>query len=115
MDAWPRIREQSGTAIVCMALGFRKLWESHREVVFLNALSAIAEIGELMQLTGQKRKWIREGGNIALQNGASAPHSVNAAYQAMGDACNVALSHLETPFGEGLPPQRFKFSEFERP
>ena len=114
MDAWPRLRQQTGPALVCMALALRKLWESYREFVFLNALSGVAQIGEVMQLTGQQRRWIREARDIAMQNGASAPGDVGAAYEALSDGCRAALGLVETPFGEGLPPRRFEFSEFER-
>ena len=110
MDAWPRIAEQSGAALVCMALALRKLWESSREFVFLNAMAAVAEVGHSLRLKGSQRKWIDEAGDIAFKNGASSPRDMDAAYQAMTDACRAAWGRIEVPFPDSLPPRRFKFN-----
>lgn len=72
-EAWARpYVEQQSTALVCMTLALRKLWEGSREFVFLNALAGLAEIGIRWPLDAEGRRHIQEIGDIAFKNGAAA-------------------------------------------
>ena len=110
MDAWSRpYVEQQATALGCLALAVRKLWELSGDPVFLTALAALAEITAGWPLDADARKRFKEIEDLAARNGEPAPRNLESAGRAIADACRAAWGRIECPFPDGLPPRRFRF------
>jgi hypothetical protein len=110
MDAWGDPREdQLTTAVSCLALALRKLWESSRSFDFLNGLAGAADIGLRLDDTEHYRKRIREAEEIAFNNGAAQPRDLADAIANLAEACGAALARIESPFPLNMPAQRFRF------
>lgn len=110
MDAWARLyADQQTITVGCFTLALRRLWESSREFVFVNALASLAEICSAWPLDAEGRRRMQEAGNIAIANGAAPPRDMVSATRALAEACRSAWGRLEYPFPDGLPPRRFRF------
>lgn len=114
MDAWSYIPDQAAAGAVCMSIALRKMYESFRMHVFLDALSCVVEIGHHLDLAPSQRRVIRESADAAFRYGGSAPDSLTSAAANLAVGCRAALERIEKPFPPNLPPRRFRFDELVR-
>jgi SIR2-like domain len=110
MDAWSRpYVDQQMTALGCLALAMKKLWELSGDRVFVKGLAGMAEVASGWPLDAEGRKRFQETEDIVTRCGESVPSSLESACRAIADACRAAWGRVECPFPEGLPPRRFRF------
>jgi SIR2-like domain len=102
---------QAGVAVSCLALAFRRLWESRREFVYLSGLASVAEFGHYLSVVTQQRRWLAEAEEIAFRDGAATFSDLNQVARALGEACRAAVGIIDEPFPTGMPVLRLQFEE----
>ncbi|MET9269892.1 SIR2 family protein [Kribbella sp. NPDC003557] len=107
-------QDHACTAIVCLALGLRRLWDSTRKFVYLAGLAALCKLAEGIDMSIKQRRWVEEARVLAFTNGAPAFEGLDAAAKQLAQTCYAAQQALEEPLPNSVPALTFRFTELVR-
>ncbi|MFC6079657.1 P-loop NTPase [Sphaerisporangium aureirubrum] len=106
----------ASTSISCLGLALRRLWEVHKEQVYLRGLAAVIAVGRVVHesdgQTNLHRRWLVDLEAIIDRHGVAAD-GLPASHH-LTEACRAALGRLEEPFPSNMPPLRFAFKSLMR-